>query len=47
MLKGLWVPKQSVNKEKHIMSNQKNNQTLDVNESLAKTEAFFIKYKSK
>ena len=27
------------------MSNQKNNQTLDVNESLAKTEAFFIKYK--
>lgn len=29
------------------MSNQKNNQTLDVNESLAKTEAFFIKYKSK
>ena len=27
------------------MSNQKNNQTLDVNETLAKSEAFFIKYK--
>lgn len=27
------------------MSNQKNNQTLDVNDTLAKSEAFFIKYK--
>lgn len=27
------------------MSNQKNNQTLDVNDSLAKSEAFVIKYK--
>ena len=27
------------------MSNQKNTQALDVNETLAKSEAFFIKYK--
>ena len=27
------------------MSNQKNNQTLDVNDTLAKSEAFITKYK--
>ena len=30
---------------KNIMSNQKNNQTLDVNDTLAKSEAFITKYK--